>query len=115
MKHNKYASTQQLFLKTLTALKIETPLTEYRFHPTRRWRFDFFFPEAKLALEIEGGIWVNGRHNRASGFLKDAEKYNEAAIMGYSLLRVTWEQVASGDAILLIERFIKENKNNFRR
>ena len=52
---------------------------EYRFHPTRKWRFDAAFPSEKVAVEIEGGVWKYGRHNRASGFLNDMEKYNEAA------------------------------------
>lgn len=28
---------------------------EHRFHPTRRWRFDFAWPDEKVALEVEGG------------------------------------------------------------
>ena len=69
---------------------------EYRFHPTRRWRFDFAHPLYKIAVEIEGGIWVGvgGRHNRASGFLKDMEKYNQAVICGWQLLRFTPDQTA---------------------
>lgn len=31
-------------------------IPEYRFHPTRKWRFDFAIPHIKVAIEIEGGL-----------------------------------------------------------
>jgi very-short-patch-repair endonuclease len=72
---------------------------EYRFHPTRKWRFDAAFPSAKVALEIEGGVWNYGRHNRASGFLKDMEKYNEAAMLGWRVIRTPWEWIEDGSIV----------------
>lgn len=69
---------------------------EYRFHPVRKWRFDVAFPEAMVAVEIEGGVWSYGRHNRAATFLRDMEKYNEATMAGWSILRYAWKDVESG-------------------
>lgn len=62
---------------------------EYRFHPQRRWRLDYAIPAYKIALEVEGGVWTQGRHTRPKGFLADMEKYNTAAVMGWTVLRVT--------------------------
>lgn len=76
-----------------------TPEREYRFHPSRRWKFDFAFPALKIAVEIEGGAWSNGRHNRGSGFRADLEKYNTALLLGWSVFRFTTEMVQSGHAI----------------
>ena len=70
-------------------LKLPEPATEYRFWPERRWRFDFAFPEVKLAVEVEGGAYSGGRHVRPDGFEKDTEKYNMAAIEGWCVLRFT--------------------------
>lgn len=88
----------------LRATKIEPPVMEYVFHPERRWRFDFAWPSRRLALEIEGGIYTRGRHTRPAGFKADAEKYNEAVLRGWRLLRVVPEDVTAGRALLLIER-----------
>jgi very-short-patch-repair endonuclease len=71
---------------------------EFKFHPTRRWRFDFLL-EGNIALEVEGATWSGGRHTRGSGFEKDAEKYAHALILGYKVLRVTGTQVMKGIAI----------------
>lgn len=67
----------------------ECCVKEYRFDPERRWRFDYAIPDKKIAIEVEGGVWQYGRHNRATGFVKDMEKYNRAAILGWKLLRYT--------------------------
>jgi very-short-patch-repair endonuclease len=73
------------------------PLREYRFHPTRKWAFDFYFPELKLALEVEGGY--GGRHQRVGGFASDCAKYNAAAKMGILVLRYPTNMVMDGTAI----------------
>lgn len=72
---------------------------EYRFAPPRRWRFDFAWPEHKTACEVEGGMWVNGRHNRPAGFAADLEKYNTATILGWRVLRVCADDIKSGMAL----------------
>lgn len=67
---------------------IPSPVPEYGFYATRRWRFDWAWPEYHVALEVEGGIWTGGRHTRGKGFANDMEKYNKAAITGWRVLRV---------------------------
>ena len=62
---------------------------EYKFHPERRWRFDYAVPAYKIALEVEGGVWMQGRHTRPQGFLGDIEKYNTATLMGWRVFRTT--------------------------
>ena len=75
------------------------PVREFRFLKDRRWRLDFAFPDHMLAIEIEGGIWQQGRHNRAAGMEKDLEKYNTAAKLGWRVLRYSTAMVIRGDAI----------------
>jgi len=61
------------------------PVQQHRFHPTRRWRFDYAYPDARLAIEVDGGQYTprGGRHNTDV----DREKLNEAAKLGWRVLR----------------------------
>lgn len=69
------------------------PVTEFQFEPARRWRFDYAWPEAKVALEVEGGIWTGGRHTSAKGFSRDMAKYNHAVTLGWGVLRVAPDEL----------------------
>jgi very-short-patch-repair endonuclease len=62
---------------------------EFYFNPNRRWRFDFAHVETRVAIEIEGGVFTQGRHTRGSGFEDDCEKYNCATAMGWRVFRLT--------------------------
>jgi hypothetical protein len=73
----------------LVKMGLPAPTTEHRFHATRRWRFDYAWPEHRIALEVEGGVWTGGRHTRGAGFLGDMEKYNAAGEQGWRVFRVT--------------------------
>lgn len=83
-------------------------IREHRFHPVRKWRFDFAHEALKLAVEIEGFApgGKAGRHQRIGGFSADAEKYAEATILGWRLIRCTTRQVKTGEAIEWIRRAI---------
>jgi very-short-patch-repair endonuclease len=81
---------------------------EYQFHPTRKWRADFALPAKMVLIEVEGGIYTYGRHNRPKGMIGDMEKYNEANRLGWRILRYTTKQVENGEAIRNILEIIKE-------
>jgi len=78
------------------------PVTEHRFHPTRKWRFDAAIPSAKVAIEVNGGIWTRGRHMRGSGYIGDRMKINAAQILGWIVLEFATDQIKSGEAALTI-------------
>lgn len=93
----------------LRAAGLPTPVREFRFHPTRRWRADLAWPDLRLIVEVEGGTFLRtpGRHNRPIGMRKDAEKYNAAVLLGYRLLRVTSDMIRDGSALAVIEAAVK--------
>lgn len=88
-----------------TDLKVDC-VKEYKFHPTRRWRFDYAIPEHKIALEVEGGVWTGGRHTSPKGFLGDIEKYNTATLMGWRVFRTTPDELYRLSTINLIKAAI---------
>ena len=70
---------------------------EYRFAaPERQWRSDIAFPTVKVAIEIDGGTWAYGRHNRASSVLSDMEKGNGYASRGWIVFHCPWEWIDGG-------------------
>lgn len=85
------SNLEEAIFYLLKAYKMPLPDREYRFHPTRKWRFDFCWPDLKLAAEADGAIWVSGRHSRGSGIIGDCEKYNAATVLGWRILRYNTE------------------------
>lgn len=64
-------------------------ITEHQFHPTRKWRFDLANIGWMVAIEIDGGIFVNGRHSRGKQQVEDMLKQTEAAVLGWCIMRFT--------------------------
>jgi len=73
----------------LLASDYPQPVREYRFHQTRKWRFDFAWVRERVAVEVEGGTWDRGRHTRGAGYAGDCAKYNAAVLGGWRVLRFT--------------------------
>ncbi len=81
-----------------------TPISEYKFHLTRRWKMDCAWPSHRICLEILGGGWVQGRHTRGAGFESDCEKFSEAASMGWRVMLVTYKQLRDGKVYGWLDR-----------
>ena len=75
---------------------------EHKFLDTRRFRFDFANPALKLAVEIDGGAWIGGRHTRGLGIESDHEKQNLAVLAGWRVLRFTPRAVNDRSALQFI-------------
>ena len=65
------------------------PTHDYCFSPDRKWRFDFAWIEQRVAVELEGAVYIQGRHTRGKGFENDCDKYNAAQLAGWRVLRFT--------------------------
>ncbi|ODN41053.1 hypothetical protein BGC07_18500 [Piscirickettsia litoralis] len=90
--------------------KITMPEQEYQFHDSRKWRFDFAWPEQKIAVEVEGGTYAKrtkSRHTTGVGFDGDCEKYNAAAENGWRVFRYSTKQVNAFIAIRQMKRVLK--------
>lgn len=111
----------------IKAAKLPVPEREYRFGAMaaggpgkglrkrladaglKDWRFDFAWPDLKLAVEVEGGGYVGGRHNRPKGFAEDLQKYSKAMRLGWNIYRCDAALVKSGCALEVIEALIEQS------
>lgn len=106
------SALEETLVFQMRALKYPTCVREFKFALPRRWRIDFAFEGAQLAVEVEGGTWAstNGtrsRHTSGAGMRADAEKYNELAIRGWLLIRLTPDMVRDGSGVTTIGRGLR--------
>lgn len=108
---SKSARLAALFISGCERRSIPAPVAEFRFAPDRRWRFDLAWPAFKLAMEIDGGTFVSGRHGRGAGLLKEHEKMNRAACDGWRVLRCVPRVVLADATYTLALEAIWFNRN----
>lgn len=92
----------------ISSCGLPAPVREFRFAPPRLFRFDFCWPELGIALEAEGGIWIQGGHNRGAAYADDLDKYNLAAINGWRVFRISERQIRDGSAFDLVHRILTQ-------
>ena len=98
---------KRTFPLACVAAGLPEPVEEHGFAlPKRKWRIDYAWPDKKVGLEVDGGVWMKGggRHTRGSGWMKDTEKLNEAAALGWRIVRVTPAQLLAGQTMDWIRR-----------
>lgn len=82
----------------------------------RKWRFDIAWPDVKLAIEVNGGLWIAGGHNRGAQMLKDWEKWNTATVMGWRLLYCQPKDLCTKEFTTFVQtcydRIVNENFDN---
>lgn len=97
---------EALMAQQIKAMRLDAGMVrEFRFCESRMWRSDFAWPQASppLLVEVDGGVFSNGRHVRGAGFTADAEKTSMAAVLGYRVIRATAQHVKSGMAVAWIK------------
>ena len=82
-------------------------IAEHRFAVPRRWRFDYCWPTERVALEVEGATWTQGRHTRGAGYRKDCEKYNAAAALGWIVIRATTDMMRDGSVFADLDAVLR--------
>jgi very-short-patch-repair endonuclease len=99
------SSWEEFLANQIFEAKLPEPVREYKFHKTRRWRFDFAWTDHKFAVECHGAVWGRGGHTSGAGFTKDREKMNTALLDGWRVLEITTGQVGDGQGISWIKTY----------
>lgn len=93
----------QILTAWLRGHGIPEPTYELIFCPPRKWQFDLSWPDYKVALEVEGGVFTRGAHGSVEGILRDMEKYNAAGLLGWRVFRVTPDALFKADCALMLK------------
>lgn len=101
---------EAIFALQVRAIGLPTPERELIFHPKRKWRFDFSWPEKKIAVEIDGGTSSQGRHVRPTGYRADCCKMNSAALLGWTVFRGDAVMVKKGTLLEFVEAAINNQQ-----
>lgn len=87
VKQEAFERAESQFCVTLEALCGCEVIKEHRFHSKRQWRFDYAIVELRIALEKQGGLFIQGRHSRGAGYVNDMDKFNEAQLLGWRVFQ----------------------------
>lgn len=101
------STLEYLLEHQIRALELPVPEREFRAIPTRKFRWDFAWPEHKLLVEVNGGTWGKGGHSTGAGIARDYEKNNLANLAGYRCLIFTGAMVESGEAVDMIAKCLE--------
>ena len=102
---------EKIVLSFFRGSGVPMPKPEHRFHHERKWRFDFAWLDQKLALEVQGGIWSYGRHTRGAALLKEWEKLNTAASMGWRIMYVQPRDLCTQQTINMLKEGLSQCTN----
>ena len=91
------------------ALSLPDSVTEFKFAKRRRFRFDYAWPDHKVALEVDGGVWTRGRHVRPVGYINDQEKMNLARELGWVVIHCQPQDLLTTKTINMIQSSIEKS------
>lgn len=82
------------FLKSVDSGAEKEVLFSKIFYTKRKFRADFYCPVLKLIIEVNGGQFVSGRHNRGGkGYETDLTKLNLAQSNGLTVFQFTYQML----------------------
>ena len=83
-----HSSAAELHLaRLLRSAKITGWKRQHKYVPGRKFQADFAFPEQKLIVEVDGGIYNRRAHGSIGGIIADMKRTNLAAISGWRVMR----------------------------
>ena len=94
------------FLWQLRGASLPEPVAQFLFDSERKYRFDFAWPGRKLAVEIQGGLWVAGGHGGGKRALEDYRKHNEAVRLGWIVIYIAADMLDTTEALDMVEPFL---------
>ena len=76
---------------------------------SKRYRLDFAHPSSQTGIEIQGGVYMRGRHVTGSGYERDCKKYNLAYTSGWTIFLLTSQMAKDSAWLSLIASHIAQS------
>lgn len=105
----KPSKLEALMLEKIREDGLPEPVCEYKAIKGRQYPWDFAWPESRLLVEIQGGIYQRGAHSRGAGIERDMEKLNLATLAGYRCLQFSRRMIEDGTAVAKIRQALEES------
>ena len=103
----KPSKLEALLLEKIREAQLPEPEREYKALKDRQFPWDLAWPEHRLLVEIQGGIYQRGAHSRGAGIERDMEKLNLATLAGYRSLQFSRGMIEDGTAVEVISRALE--------
>lgn len=84
---------ERKFAEKWQSLSAPAFVTQHKFHPSRRWKFDFAWPLVRVAAEIHGATFAGGRHVNGLGYWGDRIKINAAQRLNWKVFELVAQDV----------------------
>lgn len=81
---------------------LSSPQFEITHIPGRRFRLDVGWVRDKIGIEIQGGLWISGKHARGSGVKKDMEKRNLQLLNGWRVFEVEPKDLCTQETVAMV-------------
>lgn len=82
---------------------------------SRKFRFDFVWPEQRICVEVQGGLHIaKSEHRTARGVMRDIDKVNFAQFHGFNIYQVPGhisQTAMKNYSILILKKVIEKTKN----
>ena len=102
---------EERFLLSLRVLNVPPPEErEYGAIASRKYRWDFAYPSARLLIEIQGAVFKKGAHSSGVGVTRDITKANIATLNGWRVLAFTGTMVNHGIAARMVQIVLTGDK-----
>ena len=103
---------ETLLLEQIHQANLPEPEQQVKLIPKRRYRFDFAYPRLMVAIEVDGGTWMQTNRGRSAGhahpsrITHDNEKRNLARLEGWRVFQFDTTAINDGSALKMIRELV---------
>ena len=74
---------------------------------------DFAWPDHRVCVEIQGGTWARGAHNRGAGYAKDRMLNNQRQLAGWTILEFTSDHLDADEAVPVVCQALRQRSTSW--